>query len=101
MIKNTDRVENLHYALKKKSRMTAKCIVCGEDLEFGVELNVLENVKQFPFAHLIIHGNPIHALIIYIDANFKVRGVEPCESIEILRDSQTFSQMLSKWSNPF
>ncbi len=98
MISNAEKI---NYSLKKKGRLSAKCPVCNEDLEFGVELSVLNAIKQFPFAHIHLHGNPLHGMIIYIDANFKVRSVEPCESIEVNRDSQTFSQMLSKWSNPF
>jgi hypothetical protein len=33
--------------------------------------------------HLILHGNPLHAFVVYIDANGVVRGNEVSDSIQI------------------
>ena len=86
---------------KKTYDLSQECPVCNKKIRFGVELGFLESVKRFPYPHIILHGNPIHALVVYIDADFRVRSIETVRSIEIQRDSDTFSQIVKKWSNPF
>ena len=89
------------FIVKKNNKIHTECPICKEKVNFGVELEHLNKVKQFPFAHIHLHGNPIHALIVYIDSSFSIRGVEGCDSIEVKKDSTTFQQILKKWSNPF
>lgn len=89
------------YDLKRTGKLTTTCPVCKLEIKFGVELEILHTVTKYPYAHLVLHGDPIHALIIYLDANFSVRGVETAESIEIIKESGTLNQILKKWSNPF
>ena len=81
-----------------------KCPVCGESFEIGIESDVLQKLNEdqyFPYPHLHLHGNPLHAMLCYIDKDLKVRTVGKIKSIEISRDSETFSQIMRKWSNPF
>jgi hypothetical protein len=33
----------------------------------------ITNAPKYPVCHLILHGNPIHAFVVYIDANGKIR----------------------------
>lgn len=87
--------------IKRAYKLSTYCSICQKEIRFGVERRIIKNTKCFPYAHIILHGDPIHALIVYIDAEFKIRGVECAQSIEILRDSETFTQILKKWSNPF
>ena len=86
---------------KQSGKFYVTCPVCHQAIKFGVERSILENATKFPLSHIIIHGNPLHALIVYIDANFMVRGEEGCESIEVVKKSDTLNQLLKKWSNPF
>ncbi|WP_371804069.1 hypothetical protein [Candidatus Lokiarchaeum ossiferum] len=87
--------------IKKSGKFMQLCPQCGEMLKFGIEQQDLEKQTHFPFPHVIIHGNPVHCLVVYIDAGFKVRGSESASSIEIKRDQDTFGQLIKKWSNPF
>ena len=87
--------------IKKHYELSQKCPICQKKISFGVELGFLDNVKRYPYPHMILHGNPLHALIVYIDADFRIRGIETACSIEIQRNSETFSQIMKKWSNPF
>ena len=89
------------YDLKRTTKLSATCPICKSEIKYGVELELLRNVTKFPFAHLVLHGDPLHALIVYLDANFTARGVESAESIEIVKESGTLNQILRKWSNPF
>ena len=60
-----------------------KCPVCHSHLEFCLKKDVISQIKHFPFPHLILHGDPLHAIVLYIDRNLTVRGWESVESLEI------------------
>ena len=49
-------------------------------------------------AILNIHGEPIHALILYVDSHMNVRSHSVIENIEVSRDSDTLKQLLNAWS---
>ena len=87
--------------LKKKLKYSIECPVCGKRQKVGVELGFLRDVNQYPFTHIHLHGNPLHAMIIYIDRQNNVRSVESGSSIEIKCSGETFTQIMKKWSNPF
>ena len=89
-----------NHSVRKKIRMSHRCPVCAKRIKFGVERTILENTDKYPFTHIVLHGNPVHALIAYIDANMTVRGIEASQSVEISRDGDTFGQILRNWSNP-
>jgi hypothetical protein len=102
---SSEKKSNKHslysHLIKKTSKFMFPCQTCGKELKFGIEQRVLSEITNFPFAHAIIHGNPLHCMVVYIDKNFHVRGGEIVNSLEILRDQETFGQLLKKWSNPF
>lgn len=87
--------------LKHKVKMAHECPICKQKIKFGIEDHLMKAVTQFPFTHIVLHGDPVHALIVFIDANMHVRGTESARSLEISRDGNTFSQLMKKWSNPF
>ena len=88
------------HSVRKKIRMSHRCPVCAQRIKFGVEQKVLDNIDKYPFSHIVLHGNPIHVMIAYIDANMTVRGIEASQSLEISRDGDTFGQIIRNWSNP-
>ena len=90
--------------VKKTVDRFHQCPVCGKKIELGVELDVLIKANEeqyFPYPHLHLHGNPLHAMLCYIDKDLKIRNIGKIKSIEISRDSETFSQIMKKWSNPY
>ncbi|MHA1340678.1 MAG: hypothetical protein ACTSRZ_06825 [Promethearchaeota archaeon] len=87
--------------VKKWTQYDVKCPVCGEKMKVGVELGELERIKHFPFTHLMMHGSPLHAVIVYIDKHFQVRGVEGSDSLEFDKKALVFQEVIKKWSNPF
>lgn len=95
-IHNVDRSE-----IKKNLRLTTDCPICGDKLRIGIEQGYLKTVVQYPFPHIVLHGDPIHAFVVFIDTQLKIRGKEPIESIEIVRDGKTFGALIKKWRNPF
>ena len=76
--------------------------MCQQNVELGIELNIIkEGNKLIYFPHIHLHGDPLHALICYINSELNVRNVGVIKSIEISRDSETFSQLMKKWTNPY
>jgi len=76
--------------------------MCKQKIELGIELKMKDYVKKsIYFPHIYLHGNPLHALLCYINSELKVRNVGVIKSIEISRDSATFSEIMKKWTNPY
>ncbi|NVM34408.1 MAG: hypothetical protein HWN81_02355 [Candidatus Lokiarchaeota archaeon] len=76
--------------------------MCQQSIELGIELNIINHGdSHIYFPHIHLHGNPIHALICYINSELNVRNVGVIKSIEISRDSETFGQFMKKWTNPY
>lgn len=93
----------IKWDLKKDIKDKHECPICGKMIEFGVELDALKKAKEksyYPYPHLHLHGNPLHAVLCYIDKEHKVRGVSGVNSLQIARDADTFGQIMKKWSNP-
>ena len=90
--------------LKQNVKHTQVCPLCGEKFEMGIEYKTLKELskcEKFPYGHLHLHGNPLHAMLCYIDKDLIVRSIGVVKSIEISRDSDTFKQFMKKWANPY
>jgi hypothetical protein len=90
--------------IKQNAKNLHKCPLCGERIEIGIEKGVLSKISEdgnYPFPHVHLHGNPLHAMLCYVDKHSVVRGVGAIRSIEISRDSDTFQQFMKKWANPY
>jgi len=90
--------------LKQNIKHTQVCPLCGEKFEIGIEYKTLKELSEcekFPYGHLHLHGNPLHAMLCYIDKDLIVRSIGVVKSIEISRDSDTFKQFMMKWANPY
>ncbi|MFW9826717.1 MAG: hypothetical protein ACFFEY_03745 [Candidatus Thorarchaeota archaeon] len=88
--------------MKKDVEKQIICPFCEETFKLGVELETLNNLNQhIYFPHIHLHGAPLHALICYISPGLHVRNITVIKSIEISRDSITFSQIMKKWTNPY
>ncbi len=90
--------------IKRSVKNIHVCPLCKERIEIGIEMDTLKKVteaKYFPYPHVHLHGNPLHAMLVYIDADMKIRTVGSIKSIEVSRDSETFSQLMKKWSNVY
>ncbi len=85
---------------RKRANIPIRCPVCGENFRPGVEEGDVRKAKHFPYSHILLHGKPLHAVIVYIDANFIIRGIEGAHSIEVARGQATLGEILRKWANP-
>ena len=81
-----------------KLRSPTTCRICGKSFNVHVSKEMLENAPCYPFMHVIMHGDPIHVHLLYIDKNGAIRGGESSSSIQIDRTSSTFQTMLDLWA---
>ena len=98
---SSSRIKNIDE-IKQNASNSHACPLCGESFEIGVESKTLKQLKErdyYPYPHIHIHGDPLHAMLCYIDANLCIRNISVIRSIEISRDSDTFSQIMKKWTN--
>ena len=76
--------------------------MCNKKIIVGIEFYISKNLsRDIYFPHIHLHGDPIHALICYLNSELKVRNLGVIKSIEISRDSQTFRELMKKWTNPY
>ncbi|MHA1775955.1 MAG: hypothetical protein DRO88_11605 [Promethearchaeia archaeon] len=61
-----------------------KCPMCHQNLTYHISNTTFCKIRNFPSPHALIHGEPSHALIIYLDQNRKIRAFEIANSVEIL-----------------
>ncbi|MHA2051354.1 MAG: hypothetical protein ACW986_17200 [Promethearchaeota archaeon] len=81
-----------------------RCPECNEEVKIGVELEALKNfnsIKSIHFPHIHLHGTPLHGLLCYLNSELQIRNMGVIKSIEISRDSETLTQFLRKWGNPY
>ena len=80
------------------------CPLCQEKIEIGIEIDTLKMLNEkayFPYPHIHLHGDPLHAMLCYIDKDLKIKSTGVIKSIEISREHSTFRQIMRKWSNPY
>lgn len=88
--------------MKQNSKKSIICPLCNEKIIIGVENFILESKnRDINFPHIHLHGNPIHAIICYLNSDLEIRNIGIIKSIEISRDSETFTQLMKKWTNPY
>lgn len=86
----------------KRQAQNVICPRCKKKIELGIEYNILKQGNpNIYFPHIHLHGEPLHSLICYINSELKVRNIGVIKSIEISRDSETFSEIMKKWTNPY
>ena len=70
----------------QKIKRTLTCPGCNEtiELDFGEEtIQKFNGVQKDIIPYVCVHGNPQHAMLVYIDNNFNVRSKSLIESVEI------------------
>ncbi len=62
------------------------CKICKNKVEFEV---LVKERPHYPFSFVFYHGLPLHAIIVYMDAHYKVRGSEIAEEFGGLEKPRT------------
>lgn len=78
-----------------------ECPLCKKKIQIKVQFDLLEQqygASGGVIPHIILHGNPLHAMLCYVDRHMAVRGKGYIVSIGIPRDSNTYQQFVRLWS---
>ncbi|MFX1399558.1 MAG: hypothetical protein ACFFAS_21235, partial [Promethearchaeota archaeon] len=65
----TPEDKKIRDELKQPAKDYQICPYCKKKITIGIEFNTLKEVmddNQFPYAHLHLHGIPLHGLLCYI-----------------------------------
>lgn len=90
--------------VKKSVKKLISCPECNKEFEIGIEhssLHHFQHKMSVYYPHIHLHGSPLHALICYLNPELSIRNISVINSIEISRDSETFKQIINKWTNAF
>ena len=88
--------------MKHTCRRSIICPLCKKQIIVGVENCILKNKRNdIHLPHIHLHGDPLHAIICYLNSKLDIRNIGVIKSIEISRDSETFTQLMKKWTNPY
>ena len=79
-------------------RVQSTCDICKQTFTVKVSAAELADATHYPFAHLILHGSPIHCLTVYVDKNGAVHCSESSKSMQIDRTSATFAELVKWWA---
>lgn len=66
-----------------KQHVTVHCKVCGEAVDLEISARELEEQKNGILRVMFVHGEPMHAIIVYVDKNRRVRGIEYPDSFQM------------------
>ncbi|MFX0055536.1 MAG: hypothetical protein ACFFAD_11475 [Candidatus Hermodarchaeota archaeon] len=56
--------------------ISAKCPICKNQIMVEVDTELVENATNFPLSIVMQHGKPSHTMIVYIDGDYRIRGIE-------------------------
>ena len=79
-----------------------ECPLCKKKIQIKIQFDQLEQqygASGGVIPHIILHGNPLHAMLCYVDRHMAVRGKGYIVSIVISRDSNTYQQFVRLWSH--
>ncbi|MHA1339126.1 MAG: V4R domain-containing protein [Promethearchaeota archaeon] len=74
---------NFDYNTKEISYF---CKSCNTNIKFKLPEKILEGKTSFPVTYRYIHGNPIHSVTVYVDKDFKIRGIEHGDSLDLSKE---------------
>ncbi|TFG29553.1 hypothetical protein EU528_09490 [Candidatus Thorarchaeota archaeon] len=67
----------------ESGKVKVHCDICNRPVEFQVSQEKIREQKDGILRVALAHGDPIHAIIVYIDKNLRVRGVEVSDSFQM------------------
>ncbi|MFW9787893.1 MAG: hypothetical protein ACFFE1_09475 [Candidatus Thorarchaeota archaeon] len=64
-------------------KIRVHCEICNEPIEFEVSQEKLSEQQSGILKVMLAHGDPLHAIIVYVDMNRRIRGVESSDSFQM------------------
>jgi hypothetical protein len=64
-------------------KIRALCDICSQPIEFQVSQEKIQAQKDGILKVAIAHGEPLHVIVVYVDKNLRVRGIEASDSFQM------------------
>jgi len=64
-------------------KIKVHCDICNQPVEFQVSQEKIREQKDGILRVALAHGDPLHAIIVYVDKNLRVRGIEVSDSFQM------------------
>ncbi|TFG17191.1 MAG: hypothetical protein EU533_08475 [Promethearchaeota archaeon] len=82
---------------RDEKEITIKCKLCLEDVSVKVTLAEYQSTKSFPIVKEVIHGDPPHKMIMYLDKNLELAefNIEDVYDKEVSYSKELTYQVLS------
>jgi len=65
------------------NKIRVHCDICNEPIEFEVSQEKLNEQPSGILKVMLAHGAPLHAIIVYVDKNRRIRGVESSDAFQM------------------
>ncbi|MGY5871418.1 MAG: hypothetical protein RTV72_04155, partial [Candidatus Thorarchaeota archaeon] len=77
------------------AELYAFCDICKQNVPLEVTPEDIEKAKSGLVSVLSLHGDPQHAILVYLDMNLKARGVEYPSLLQVKESSSVASDTAS------
>ena len=67
----------------KTKKIIADCSACRKKVEIQVPEDIAKNRDYYPFEYIDIHGDPEHALMLFLDQNLSLRDTMVYKDLKI------------------
>ncbi|NHJ25802.1 MAG: hypothetical protein EAX89_14570 [Candidatus Lokiarchaeota archaeon] len=95
MTYETSKVQGQEGKQGEKMSCVHECPLCKKKVRISIDFAELKhnNGELGGFVpHIILHGEPLHAMLCYIDRHMEIRGKGYVVSIGISKDSNMYQQ---------
>ena len=90
------------------NKIRVHCDICNEPVEFAVAQEKLDEQESGILKVMLAHGEPLHAIIVYVDKSRRIRGVESSDTFQMegtraetfVADSEVSENMSERMGEP-
>ncbi|MFX0102013.1 MAG: hypothetical protein ACFFCS_20780, partial [Candidatus Hodarchaeota archaeon] len=82
--------------MAKTKRIMAECTACDKMVAVNVPADAAEGKDYYPFEYIDIHGDPEHALMLFLDRNLNLRDSMVYTNLRIAKEKGKEFQKLTR-----
>ena len=82
--------------MAKTKSISAFCNICNKQVDVIVPADLAEDRDSYPFGYVDVHGDPQHALMLFLDYQLNVRDARAYSDVKIAKEKNREIQVLNK-----
>jgi hypothetical protein len=82
--------------MPKTKTIAAFCSICDKQVDVVVPADLAEERESYPFGYVDVHGEPQHALMLFLDYQLNVRDAKAYSDIKIAKEKNREIQVLNR-----